>query len=373
MTAGVVLPVHLSSARVPAELGIQRTMTAPPDRRTEAWVAAWDPDTLVYDTCYDPRRREIIMVAPRLLNLWPVFRRALRLDGHRIGRSLRRRVFSRFEILRLSAPPAARLGLDFGDGLLHDLPIGREEHTRFAGRNVLLTKSKDNEIDWIVDWVQYHAHHHGADAVVLFDNGSTRYRPEAIQAALQALPGRRQIAVISAPFPFGRPGAGRFAVPAQFFQSAVMNIARLRLLGQARAVASLDVDEMVCPPAGETVFDAAAKSRFGAISFRGTWVETRDGRGPAPQRDHLCHRPATPPANIKWCVRPDSRMGRRRWGVHRFAEPWFSFTERRDFSYWHCRATSTSWKQDRTQTDPSGMMDLPALAAAWDAAGLTAP
>ena len=56
----------------------------------------------------------------------------------------------------------------------------------FAGRNCLMTLSRDNALDWIRDWAAFHVREHGADAVLFFDNGSTDYRPEEILAASPA-------------------------------------------------------------------------------------------------------------------------------------------------------------------------------------------
>lgn len=81
MTRDAPLPVSLTSARLPPGFGLVRQIPIPPERRTRACTEAWDPDTLIYDCRFDARRGEIVMVAPRRPNLWPVLRGALRLDG----------------------------------------------------------------------------------------------------------------------------------------------------------------------------------------------------------------------------------------------------------------------------------------------------
>jgi hypothetical protein len=238
MTRDAPLPVSLTSARLPPDFGLVRQIPIPPERRTRAYTEARDPDTLIYDCRFDERPGGIVMVAPRRPNLWPVLRGALRLDGAPAAGRLRRRLYTRFELLSLGAGRDSAPSLDFGQGAAQDLRPGGLETDRFAGRNVLLTKSWDNDIGRIVERARQHAFLHGADAAVIFDNGSTRYSPEAVQAALQALPEMEAVAAIPAPFRFGRRGGGRFAIPARFFQSAALNIARMRLLGAARGSAA---------------------------------------------------------------------------------------------------------------------------------------
>ena len=45
-------------------------------------------------------------------------------------------------------------------------PLGREA---FAGRNCLVTLSRNNDLRWIRDWAAFHVREHGAEALLLFD------------------------------------------------------------------------------------------------------------------------------------------------------------------------------------------------------------
>ena len=52
----------------------------------------------------------------------------------------------------------------------------------FRGRRVVLAMSRDNELQWIKDWVLFVVRNHGADAVLLYDNASTKYGAEQLSA-----------------------------------------------------------------------------------------------------------------------------------------------------------------------------------------------
>ncbi|MFX8481515.1 hypothetical protein ABTL74_19375, partial [Acinetobacter baumannii] len=72
---------------------------------------------------------------------------------------------SRDDHLRLDGPLGA-----------FTLPVQPNLSHLFAGRRVLLTLSRNNAPRWIADWIRFYATLHGADAVLLYDNASDRYR-----------------------------------------------------------------------------------------------------------------------------------------------------------------------------------------------------
>lgn len=57
----------------------------------------------------------------------------------------------------------------------------------FRNRRVLVTKSKNNDLQRIKDWALFHARAHGADAALLYDNDSDRYTPAEIMGALASV------------------------------------------------------------------------------------------------------------------------------------------------------------------------------------------
>ena len=80
----------------------------------------------------------------------------------------------------------------------------------FSGLNVLLTLSKDNEIRWIRDWVTFFARRHECDAVLLYDNASTRYGSVDIYTAISSVPGIKACVVVHWPYKYGPQGSDAF-------------------------------------------------------------------------------------------------------------------------------------------------------------------
>ncbi len=360
--AGCFSIARLSSLRLPETGDLKRDMPTPPRKRKKGYVESFDGLTLIYDCFYDSAARQVILICPRLLNLWPVLRDGLSINGQPAGDKLRRTKRLRVEILRIALPERPNKIEVIADGQTHSLPVLEQDAADFANRNVLMAISKDNPIEWIEDWLRYHISAHGADAVLLIDNGSSAYTPEILLQRLSAVPGLSACRIISAPFPYGGSSGGRLSPPAKYLQTSMFNVAQQRFLIRARAVLSIDVDEFVWPRNG-SIFDATAASALGMISFLGHWVYPSDVGSPASHRGHSMRVGRKMGRNPKWCMVPDSLAGRFSWAIHRPGGPFYPLTIRRRFGFWHFYATSTSWKNNRTKL-VQGLEPCPELVSA---------
>lgn len=350
---GIVLP----------QTGPLRRHVRPPERRSQLYLDRYDRRTLIYDAVRLPQGG-VCLTAPRLLNLWPLLRDGLR----RSGVAVRRRTYLRCEQITLQGLTDG-LGLEI-NGSHHPLPLRDSGTPDFAGRRVLMAVNKDNDLSWIADWARFHAIRHGADAVLLFDNGSARYAPQEAAARLGEVPGIARAVVVSAPFPYGPADkGGRFDVPPRFFQTAMFNLARRDFVAQARSVLSVDIDEMVGGPDGESIFAAAERHRLGMVTIPGVWAFPPPGTdGPVPQRVHLWQAEPPQPCHQKWCIVPGGPMGRIGWNVHTLGGPLQPlFTVSQNFHLLHCRATSTGWKPGRF-APPAAVRQDPAIAAMFESA-----
>ncbi|WP_375253745.1 hypothetical protein [Yoonia sp.] len=347
-----VFTPSLSGLRLPEEATARREMPLSTDKRSETYVANFDHHTLVYDALRTPER--ISLFCPRLLNLWPLLRDGLRLDGRPV--KLRRHKSLRFERLDLPRGASGDLTVTI-EGQMLPLVQHDAEPERFAGRNVLIAMVKDTPADWIIDWVNYHMSAHGADGLVLLDNGSERHFRDDLQNRLLPETGLAAVALVSSPFPYGANAGGRFLTPAKFLQVAMLNLMRARFLGKARAILSVDVDEFVQPIAQTNVFDLARQSRLGCVSFTGVWAFAPEATGPTLQAEHTHTDPDSICKNPKWCLVPGRIADRFALAVHRPAGPLFPLTHNEEIKYWHFRATTTGWKSMRYQTGGSGQAD----------------
>ncbi|MBE3639065.1 hypothetical protein [Mangrovicoccus algicola] len=362
MTDPIVTVVPIAGYRLPETSALRRDPTRPPERQSAYYLEEYDDRTVIYDCVYLDREGGFLFTAPRFLNLWEPFRNGLRLDGAPVG-PMRRVTWLRCEQVFLKAPRGSlslqiageTVALEVRDGLAED----------FAGLNALVAVSKNNRLDWIANWARFHAAGHRAEAMVLFDNGSTDYTLEELAASVKGT-GLKRAVIYSAPFPYGPADkSGRFDVSPRFFQSAMLNLARRDALDRARAVLSIDIDELVLGPEGASVFDMAARHPLGMVTIQGSWVypaETTEG--PAPQQAHVWRAVPDKKCNRKWCMTPRGAMSRAfGWAVHQIGGISQNlFTMQGKFRLAHCRACSTGWKKNRFRF-PEAMERDDALAA----------
>lgn len=333
----------LASIVLPEALGLRRDRIVPAKLRGEGFDARYDFRTLVYDAVEAPGEG-VRLYCPKLLNFEALLRAAdFRLDGVAV-RPGRVRRFERYDVVVLPGPAGLlSIGLD---GWRQEVAVSPLEREAFAGRNCLVTLSRNNDLRWIRDWAAFHVREHGAEAVLLFDNASTLYGPAEIAASLAEVDGLRAIRVVPVPFLFGPQASKRMKFRANFLQAALLNLARFRFLADARAVLHCDVDELVFREGGASIFDATVASPAGFLRFAGEWRYPDPASQAVPlHRDHFRRTPAPRRCPPKYCIVPAGPMRAKSWathGLHGVLFGWRFLDER--FQFLHCFGISDFWK-----------------------------
>jgi hypothetical protein len=364
--------VALSSWSIPEDHHIKRSSPRPSNLRNAKYNDEYDWSTVFFDVF---RCGEfVVFQGPPFFNLLPIIKASGYFKRHfrfwrRTARVINRPHGS--EIWVKSDDKRVSLECPWGTA---DLVVQPSLTSLFDGRRVLHTLSKNNEIVWIRDWIEFHVKVHGADALLLYDNRSTIYSTDELKRKLgEAFPAI-PIVVVDWPFKYGPEGGDRGAVngkPApfdsSFAQQGSMQNARHRFLCGARSVLNADIDELVVSTTGRSIFEATETDAHGAICFKGRWVTnvSADLVDPSARR----HRNFTKidPADTrvctgKWCVVPAAiDRYRASWGVHFIPGLGSQQTLDPDFCYRHLRGISTNWKYDRLSTP-----DAPASALVDD-------
>ncbi|MFV0244749.1 MAG: hypothetical protein ACK5IB_07000 [Qingshengfaniella sp.] len=318
-----------------------------PHRHTPHYLERYDRTTLFYDCVHLSERGSYLFTAPRFLNLWDPFRDGLRIGGTRPKR-IRRRKWLRCEQIEVFAPEG-EVSVEIG-GTRHVIAARQGLAPGFAGTNALVSMNKNNALPWIRDWASYYARAHGANAAVLFDNGSTDYTVQDLADTLTEVPGIDRAVVFSAPYPYGPTDrSNKLEISPRFFQTSMLNIARRDPLARARAVLNVDIDEIARSHTGARIFDLAVQHRLGMATIQGSWVYPAPGTdGAADHADHIWRRVPDRKCNRKWCLRPGGVMDRFGWAVHQIGGILQNlFTDQDEVGLLHCHATSTGWKAKR--------------------------
>jgi hypothetical protein len=360
--AARILPAGSSRADLPASGPLRQPRFALL-RRPQSFYDAFEQRALFYDCFWHHDGQRVLLVGPPPGSL-DYNAMVFTVAGTRLVS--RTYVSASVCITELvNVPSSAReIAVSFaGSGFA--LPIQPSHCVELAGSRVLFTMSRNNELSWVREWALWHTRHHGADTVVLVDNGSTNYSVDDLRVTLSAVPGIRNVAVHSWPQTFGPPDPAvfNFREWSRFLQLCSMSMVLRRYGMRAHGLLNCDIDELAITHSGRPIYDVAKESAGGLIVFRGTWVEAQPEPGAPPHPPHSAYRHilADPKrarsAQRKWALDP-TRPWVERLSVH----PYWHWVEGRDrkaksmpddASYFHFRGINTNWKDPRT-TPPSG-------------------
>ena len=355
----------LSSFEFPADHGPSRKIMVGPDCRPEGFENRYDFKTLFYDAVYVSKGNWVVLYCPKLLNFKSILRQAkITCDGKPVGRR-RVRLLRRCDEVWIKVDgPVTSIQIE-GPDVSATLPVNADT-ADFAGRRVMVTRSKDNPLDWVKTWVEFHVQHQGVDAILFIDNGSTLYTPQELHDELEQIEGLKTVGVVPAPFRYGGSNTGKLKHLTKFFQSSMLNMIKTRFFSQAAGVLWHDVDELVISDTG-TVFEEAAKSKLGYVTIPGHWryADAVAGRKPM-HADHIFRKEPDHLCKEKYCLIPNRWAAKGTWDVHGVRRYAFNnLVKSVNSRFLHCANLSNSWKRDRSIKSVAKMVIDPQAAALW--------
>lgn len=249
------------------------------------------------------------------------------------------------------------------------IAVSQSQAALLADRRVLVTLSRDNPLPWIRDWATFYVRLHGANAILLYDNGSQSYSASEIAVALADIPGLKIVIIVTWPFPYGNDGTPGQPSTENFCQTGALDHARRCFCPFARSVLNVDIDELL-PADGMSIFEQIEKSPFAVLLFRGIWaeapgIESRDALKSVRHADctyawkkqmqTVAEGEVEGLCRTKWVAVP-SRCGEDvEWGIHDIypatqnaratQSDWRAIDQFR--FHRHCRQINIGWKVDR--------------------------
>jgi hypothetical protein len=360
-----------TASAVPTKLSdftdIRREATRPPEFRDENFKEEFDADVLFFES-FRRADGKTVFLGPPFFNLSDAMRGA-RLstpDGQRSYTFKIREMDRQVQVIADIPADQNTVLLSFGQDKV-EISIQPNEADLFANRRVMFTHSKNFPFEWTRDWVKFSVNIHGADAVLLYDNGSTNHTIEEQAEDLRRIEGLKIVHVVSWPFKFGPQGldAKQFW-DSDFCQLGALEHARWRYLSKAKSVQSSDIDELVLPLRGQSVFEAAEKDPFGVVRYSGRWVSNTTPNGHRTNAELVRHSDSQTVMKLqmrrkfglipydamgcvpKWTVAPQKCPEKAQWGIHRILGWLPAARVRKDFSFRHFREINNSWKYDRS-------------------------
>jgi hypothetical protein len=351
--------IHLSPLMISPASGLRRTPPRPSHLRQADYDDAFDWFTIFYDCFRAADARWIVFCGPPLGELAPAVVSALRPVMPASGPPFVLRDLDRHAQIWI---PASENLLRLRESAFEPAALAVQPNgcDLFRDRRVLFTKSKDNDLSWIKDWAYFHARSHGASAVLLYDNASSRYSSDEIREVLGRIPGVEVAVVVDWPYKFGPQGVqGQW--DSDFCEYGVMEHARHRFLALAEGVINADIDELVFTEDGSSVYDRMKTSPEGFVLYPGLWVESIRSQASGPGRRHrdFIYTGGTCETGPKWTVAPKRCPAATQWRTHHITGMNADRESSQGIAYWHFRGINTNWKEFRRQDGIAGQERVP--------------
>ena len=324
---------------------LRRDRPRPEEFRQPEYDAQFDFHTMFYDYFRSADGENSILIGPPLLNLKDTAYDILR-DSMPAALSADIRHLDR--VVQAWVPNTVTALAVPSDGFEQRRMIAQPNHCYlFDGKKVLLTKSKDNDLVWIRDWARFFASRHGCNAILFYDNASTKYGSDDVRATLSNVPGIETAVVVDWPYKFGPQGTPLW--DSDFSQYAILEHARHRFLARAEGVINADIDEFVLTENGASVFDHLRASKTGYLKYVGRWIESATWLNREPRRhaDFVYQEIGRDDAKAKWTLDPKRCPPSAQWRVHDITGMPFDDELTQAISLRHFCAITTNWMYER--------------------------
>lgn len=325
--------------------------------RPAAFYKAFEDRILFYD-CFRYLDDRVLLIGPAPLNLQSDLAAAI-YTAQPSGKVLRASIYPSRSTMLIDLPgvpeDTSAIRIEIGDTVV-EANLQSRCMSDFADRRVLFTINKNNRLDWIRTWAQWHADHHGTDAVILVDNGSSDYSVDDLEQTLLSVRGLEAVSVLSMPQKFGPLDHWvlTYHFWPRFLQISMTSLVLRRFGMLAKGIINCDIDELMWAN-GTSIYDLAEETELGALRVPGQWMEAAyEGDVPA---DHFGYRHRrkgikarlSPPKCVLVPTRPwvqDLSVHPYLHRIHGAPNGHRTFT--REAKFWHFRGINTNWKEQRT-------------------------
>ncbi|MGD6742431.1 capsule biosynthesis protein CapZ [Streptomyces sp. BH106] len=347
MTVKVVTPTGMT---LPADGALRREPPRKPEDRQPDYLEKFDSRTLFYDAFR--QGDDVWLSGPPMHNLRTELENAdWHVDGSDVAGKLSLSDWGRTQRSRIvDAPPGRHLTLDMG-GTKFSTVIAPDESDLFAGQRTIITKSKDNDLVWIRDFLQYYHIVHGVTGVVFYDNNSTKYSPRDVADVIASVDGITTAVVVDWKYPWG-PECGSSKIwDSDYCQYGLMEHGRFRYLSRAAGVINADIDELVLTRDARSVFDHAAESELGVVAYKGYWIAkaTSEVMNPMRQRRFVDYRHRSGRmTTVKWTALPNMLDWQTtQWRVHSVVGAGVECNDQ--IHHRHYQGVNNGWRFDRVE------------------------
>ena len=265
----------MNIVKIPQSCGLKRKL--PPNRGTlitRKYTRSFEKDYDWYTFCVDAirvSRTEVLLICPRLEGLERLFQ-----IKTKTGRNIS------FIVDRISAwtdhvivkTTLNEFVVDFQGELATVKVTDRSE--RFKGKNIITTTQKDENINWILDWVGYYKKLHKIDSFIIYDNNSSTYTPEELENTVREAHPDVDFVVENMNIPYG---ARTTRCNCAYTQNTGFEHLKQKYAWCAKSVANHDIDEIMYLQEGleyDQLIDEMISKNISFYTYHGHHVDIFD-------------------------------------------------------------------------------------------------
>lgn len=246
-----------------------------PHEVAEKSNGVWDKNTFIYDVFREGNN--IKAVAPSLYSYNDLIDYnviGFKVDGvkslplkHTVGRNSYFDFYNKNQESQNFFERAKKLSVTINEVVEYESAVGESYVDELAGHNILITINKNNDLIWIYDWATHYVKQHNIDTILLFDNGSDKYKTSQILKTLERVEGLENAFVVPSPFIYGVPGS------TNWYENAMRNVAHYRFAKKANLVLIMDIDELLVSESAIPINEYMVKNNKPYIRFPSLFIE----------------------------------------------------------------------------------------------------
>lgn len=333
-----------------------RDMMRPEFLRDKKYLENFDHDVVFYDLVQNDKY--LFLIGPPLRNLKNLFNNCrIYCDGNLIPNKnvyfndcVNKRTQESY--IKLKSKKIVKKVLFKFDDFEFTANVRQSLIKDFSDQRILITKSKDNELNWIRDWILWHQSEFKIETVIIYNNNTNIYSNEDLLNYLKENVNVKNLILIAADFKFG-PQGGRwenkeYDLPWEdFFEYTVLQHAKFMFFGKSKMMINNDIDELIY------LSDRNISSRKKYIVSNGTWVsnKTQSNDKSISHSDFLHCTTQYGRCTNKYIAFP-FRLDYKKtiYNTHNILyknRPLFGLEEIGLVNHFHFRGISTNWKYNR--------------------------
>lgn len=233
-----------SLVKFPEEWNIKKNTVQNPSLYPKYTYGKEFEDTYDYHTLFADVFRngnDLIFISPPFLNFKKILIDDLKLvDDFDKEYELRFASFDRCEVMVSSIPiEINRIYLKRKDGNKFEVPF-KERHTKFDDKKVLCAMIKNEPIDKILNWIEYHHKIYDVNGFIIFNNQSDLYDSDFLYKKLIEKSNITEIEVVDWDIPFGVLGP---PWDSDWCQYILLNLCKLNFCLNSEIMINQDIDE----------------------------------------------------------------------------------------------------------------------------------